>query len=109
MSRDDATETRPRPEPVDEGTVLENLSVIGGPQLPQAILTAAKLHYEWDTDNQGAIEPPTDGNRSLQSTGTRRNISPGVHSVTVRLADEHGRTVVSTKGHRHDGDRHDPR
>ena len=85
------------PESVEEGTVLD-LSVIGGPQPPQATLPAAKLHYEWDTDKQGAILPPEDEKSLTAVRWDTSNASPGVRSVTVRLADEHGRTVDSAKG-----------
>jgi len=45
--------------PVVEGTTIENLSPGGG--LLPTMLTTARLHYEWDTGHQGAIEPPTEG------------------------------------------------
>jgi hypothetical protein len=79
--------------PVVEGTTIENLSPGGG--LLPTMLTAARLHYEWDTGHQGAIEPPTEGNRLTAINWNTTGINPGLHSVTVRLADERGRAVVN--------------
>jgi hypothetical protein len=84
------------PESVEEGTVLD-LSVIGGPQ-PQATLPAAGLHYEWDTDKQGTLLPPEDEKSLTAIRWDTTDATSGVHSVTVRLVDEHGRTVDGAKG-----------
>jgi hypothetical protein len=103
-------------EPVEEGTLVP-LTIDGGP----TSVEEANLHYAFDTGNQGIIVPPHrryDGGR--EHDGARRRgpdrkrrrgenenekfhlntagISGGTYPITVRLADEHDRTVVSTCG-----------
>ena len=59
------------------------------------MLAAAGLHYAWDTGHQGTVEEPTEGSPLSTINWNTTGISPGRHSVTVRLADERGRPVVN--------------
>ena len=80
--------------PVAEGTTIENLKPSGGVLTPQ-MLTAAGLHYAWDTGHRGTVEEPTEGSPLTTINLNTTGISPGTHSVTVRLADERGRPVMN--------------
>jgi hypothetical protein len=79
------------PPEAEEGELIR-LKVVGGPS--PASLKAAKLHYQWLTGFKGAPKRGKSNTVRLNTTG----ISPGTHSVTVRLADERGTTMVGANG-----------
>ena len=91
--------------PVVEGTTIENLSPGGG--LLPTMLTTARLHYEWDTGHQGAIEPPTEGSRLTHNQLEHDRHQPR-HAQRHRPAGRRAWPCRREQNNRHDGDRHDP-
>jgi hypothetical protein len=81
------------PETVEEGTIV-GLTFGDGP-LPFSAVEKANLHYEWDTGRRGEVLDPSEDVSPPDARWDTSGVSPGVHSVTLRLLDERGRTVES--------------